>query len=194
MKSELQPFFRSAFSQMFNFDSEGYFRYQNPIGNVPSRPLGTKYENSSFAYIHRNTLFVTVDQFYQESSDKVIGNLGTVTGAVVGNHLQWFDNILASAQNIAHVKHILVQGHLPVLSPVRKIKSSGMMMENGTKSDFWKSMQKHNVDIYFAGEVHDNTVTVDSDSNLIQVIRYTYDITPYVKRSTHALNFVIETF
>jgi len=63
---------------------DGNFKYTSLIGSAPSRPIGTSYENSSYAYIHRNTLIVTVDVLHQESPYAIIGSLGTVTGAVGG--------------------------------------------------------------------------------------------------------------
>ena len=43
-------------------------------------------------------------------------------------------------------------------------------MDGGTDCEFWRTLKKHRVDIYFAGEVHANTVTKDSESNLIQLV------------------------
>jgi hypothetical protein len=63
-----------------------------------------------------------------------------------------------------------VQSHLPVIYPVRKVSSSGMLIDNGVDNPFWQLMRKYQVDIYFAGEVHANTVTKDPESNLLQVV------------------------
>ncbi len=169
--SKHQAEFREAFSNVFNMDPDGgHFRYDKPIGKAPSRPLGTKYEATSYAYQHKNVLFVTVDVFHQEDPDKQIGMQGSVTGAVVGKHLAWLDHVLSEARKDSSIKHIFVQSHLPVLQPVRRINSSGMLMDDEMESDFWKTLRKHNVDIYFAGEVHSNTVTKDPKSDLVQVV------------------------
>ena len=163
--------FRQAFADVFNRDlGTGHFLYQKPIGKAPSRPLGTKYEETSYAYQHKNVLFVTMDVFYQEDPDKKIGPQGSVTGTVVGKHLEWFDYVLSEARKDDRIKHIFVQSHLPVLQPVRQVNSSGMLMDGEMESDFWKTMRKHEVDIYFAGEVHSNTVTKDPKSDLVQVV------------------------
>jgi hypothetical protein len=45
-----------------------------------------------------------------------------------------------------------------------------MLMDDEMESDFWKTLRKHKVDIYFAGEVHSNTVTKDPKSDLVQVV------------------------
>jgi hypothetical protein len=166
-----QAEFRQAFTHGLNMDPDGgHFMYDKPIGNAPSRPLDTKYEGTSFAYQHKNVLFVTVDVFHQEDPDTQIGPQGSVTGAVVGKHLEWFDHVLSEARKDNSIKHIFVQSHLPVLQPVRRVNSSGMLMDDEMESDFWKTMRKHEVDIYFAGEVHSNTVTKDPKSDLIQVV------------------------
>ena len=169
--SKHQAEFREAFAKVFNVNPDGgQFIYDKPIGEAASRPLGTKYETTSYAYQHKNVLFVTVDAFHQEDPDKVIGRQGSVTGAVVGKHLTWLDHVLSEARKDASIKHVFVQSHLPVLQPVRRVNSSGMLMDGEMESDFWKTLRKHNVDIYFAGEVHSNTVTKDPKSDLVQVV------------------------
>ena len=169
--SKHQAEFRQTFARGFNINPDGaHFRYDKPIGDAASRPLGTKYEETSYAYRHKNVLFVTVDVFHQEDPGKQIGPQGSVTGTVVGKHLEWFDYVLSEARKDASIKHIFVQGHLPVLQPVRRVNSSGMLMDGEMESGFWKTMRKHEVDIYFAGEVHSNTVTKDPKSDLVQVV------------------------
>ncbi len=169
--SQCQPQFREAFAKVFNINPDGgTFLYDEPIGKAPSRPLGTKYETTSYAYQYKNVLFVTVDVFHQEDTDKAIGLQGSVTGAVVGEHLKWLGHVLSEARKDPSIKHIFVQAHLPVLQPVRRVNSSGMLMDDEMESDFWKTLRKHKVDIYFAGEVHSNTVTKDPKSELVQVV------------------------
>ena len=169
--SKHQAEFRQTFARGFNMNPDGaHFRYDKPIGAAASRPLGTKYETTSYAYQYKNVLFVTVDVFYQEDPDKQIGPQGSVTGSVVGKHLEWFDHVLSEARKVDSIKHIFVQAHLPVLQPVRRVNSSGMLMDGEMESGFWKTMRKHEVDIYFAGEVHSNTVTKDPKSDLVQVV------------------------
>jgi len=169
--SKCQPQFREAFAKVFNVNPDGgEFRYNKPIGKAASRPLGTPYETTSYAYQYKNVLFVTVDVFHQEDPDKQIGMQGSVTGAVVGKHLEWLDHVLSEARKDSSIKHIFVQSHLPVVQPVRRVNSSGMLMDDEMESDFWKTLRKHKVDIYFAGEVHSNTVTKDPKSDLVQVV------------------------
>jgi len=169
-KSTLQPQFREAFTSNFNFDYDGNPKYTESIGSVSSRPIGTVYENSSYAYIHLNTLIVTVDVLFQESPSVEIGAYGTVTGQVNSEHLTWFKSVLEEGNGLSAVKHIVVQGHLPVLYPVRKTSSSGMYMDNHEKSGFWQAMRDNGVDIYFCGEAHLVSVLKDTESDLIQIV------------------------
>lgn len=169
-KSRDQNLFRKAFSAAFNKDSKGNFIFDKPIGTVPSRPIGTKYQETSFAVKHKNVLFVTVDVFRQDDPKKAIGGEGSVTGSVTGKHLEWLDAVFSEARKDNSIKHIFVQSHLPVIYPVRKVNSSGMLMDNDVESDFWKTLRKYKVDIYFAGEVHANTVTKDPESDLVQIV------------------------
>jgi hypothetical protein len=166
-----QPQFRGAFAKELNINPDGgRFLYSEPIGKAASRPLGTKYENTSYAYRHKNVLFVTLDAFHQENPDEVIGPEGSVTGTITGPHLEWLEEVLSEARKDSGIKHILVQSHLPVIYPVRKVNSSGMMIDDGIENLFWKVLRKYKVDIYFAGEVHANTVTRDPESDLIQLV------------------------
>lgn len=169
--SRFQPQFRQSFAHAFNYSSDGtQFKYDAKIGNANSRPLGTKYQDTSYAYQHKNVLFITMDVFHQQDYKTSLGEQGTVTGTVVGPHLSWFESVLSEARKDTSIKHIFVQSHLPVIYPVRKISSSGMLIDDGVKNPFWQLMRNYKVDIYFAGEVHANTVTKDPESNLLQVV------------------------
>ncbi len=169
--SKYQAEFRESFANAFNYSNDGStFKYSDMIGSANSRPLGTKYQDTSYAYQHKNALFITMDVFHQEDYQTAIGEQGTVTGTVVGPHLTWFESVLVEARKDSSIKHIFVQSHLPVIYPVRKVSSSGMLIDNGMDNPFWQLMRKYQVDIYFAGEVHANTVTKDPKSNLLQIV------------------------
>ena len=159
--------------------TKGERQFDAPIGSVPSRPLGTIYEETSFAWQYKNVLFITVDVFRQNSHGERLGKEGSVTGDVAGTHLQWFKDVLAAAAEVKSIKHIIVQSHLPVLYPVRKYASSGMLLDGDMGSAFWQAMREGGVVLYLAGEVHSNTVTIDPKSDLVQ----------WVARGVGATNF-----
>jgi hypothetical protein len=152
-KSILQPEFRKALGNQLNVDYNKRNRYDGMIGNVTARPLNSTFSDTVFAYIHKNAMIVTVDPFYQESPYKEIAPSGTVAMRITGEQLEWLDAVLSEARQIPHVKHIFVQSHVPVLHPVRRTRSSGQMMEKEERSEFWQTLRKHSVDVYFTGEV-----------------------------------------
>lgn len=158
LKTKLLPEYRQAFAKEFNEDSSGKFLYMEPIGKASSRPLGTDFEETSYAYRYKNVLFVTVDALKPVSSNfydrkRGLGGQGAVTGTVDGEHLDWFEHVLSSARKDPTIRHILVQSHLPIMQPVRAISSSKMFMDKGENSPFFLAMRKYKVDVYFAGEV-----------------------------------------
>ncbi len=155
--------------------------FTDPIGAVPSRPIGTPYEETSFAWQYKNVLFITVDLFRQDNFTTQLGEEGTVVGDCEGAHLQWFQNVLAAAAGESSIKHIVVLTHLPAIYPVRKYASSGMMVDNTINSAFFAAMRNGGVDLYLAGEVHSNTVTIDPDPGS--------DLVQWVARGNGATNF-----
>jgi len=174
---EALPVFRSSFAKWYNTDytTGKLLQLRERIGPVYSRPHGTQFENTTYAYQHKNVLFITIDAFKQMPDalfDRAhgVGGEGVITCTVDGTHLAWFEQILKEARNNGSISHIIVQAHVPVIQPIRQVACSGQFMDYGEKSAFWKIMVKYNVDIYLAGEVHANTVTKDPDSNLLQIV------------------------
>jgi len=175
MKVDSLPIFRQGFIEKFNLDQDGNFLFDGKIGEESSRPLGTVFENTSFAMKHKNALFVTVDAFEQIDSPFIdrsdgVGGEGVVTCTVRGHHLTWFENVLKEARKDDTIKHIFVQAHLPIVQPVRKVVCSGQFIDYGEDSEFWRIMNQYGVDVYLAGEVHANTATKSNDSNLVQIV------------------------
>ena len=73
----------------------------------------------------------------------------TVTCSVKSKDLKWFEKVLKSARKNSTIRHIFVQGHVPIQHPVRKTRSSGQFFDEGVDSKFWKLMEKYKVDVYF---------------------------------------------
>ncbi len=122
---------------------------QMPL-NGPLRMRGT-----AFYFIHENTLFVAADVF-----EKGDGPQGGIVPKVTGAQLEWFEQVIADNPG---VEHIVVMAHTPILGPVKKESSSGLMLEGGRESPFWQAMSKHGVDLYLCGEVHAITCTHADD-------------------------------
>jgi hypothetical protein len=174
LKNSALNAFREGFQLELNRDENGNFLHGELIGSVPSRPMGTIHENTSFAHRYKNVLFITIDCFHDkgfvfQDFARGLGGEGSITVTVEGKHLKWFEKVLKEARRDDSIKHIIVQAHVPILQPLRKVQSSGQFFDLGEESKFWKLMDKYNVDIYFAGEVHATTVSKRDDSNLLQV-------------------------
>jgi len=167
--------YRHGFQLELNRNTtNGMFLHRKSIGRIPSRPLGTPFEDTTYAQQHKNVLFITVDCFYDKGYDfrdnaQGLGGEGAITVTVEGKHLAWFKSILKEARNDLSIKHIVVQAHVPILQPVRSVQSSGQFFDHGGDSEFWKAMEEYNVDLYLAGEVHSTTVSKQTDSNVLQV-------------------------
>lgn len=122
--------------------------------NGPEHMKGT-----AFWWKHKNVLFISVDVFEEGKSDQ-----GLIRTGVTGKQMEWLKNVL---EDNSSVKHKIVMGHAPVLGPVRKWSSSGLMISGGRDSEFWKTMEKFHVDAYLCGEVH--AVTCTERDGIIQI-------------------------
>lgn len=115
-------------------------------GRYTSRPPGPA-SRTAYAFEHGGVLFVTVDVF-DASGDEMRLDIGE-------QQARWLEQLLAD-----HEDHfVVVQGHVPVLGPVRVEQSSGLMMTGGTDSVLWRTMCDGGADLYLVGEVHAVTAT-----------------------------------
>jgi PKD repeat protein len=151
-KSHLVPVWKTAFARHFTLDAQGDNIYDE-------RPVGTPYEDTAYAFVRKNMLVVTVDVWYQEDPNVRIAGTGSVTSAVNGGQLTWLENVLTDAKSNYTIDHIIVQGHTPVLAPVRSQSSSVLTMPGHENTQFWQTMVDHEVDLYLAGEVHHMTAS-----------------------------------
>lgn len=151
----------------------------NKWGNprFKNHPKGQAAKTAYAVRPNPNVQLITVDVFKRG----VTNGRADVVAKLDKDQQAWFNKVLAKA-NKDGVKWIIVQGHTPVVGPVRQSHSSGMMYKGGRNSDFWKSMVKHKVDLYLCGEVHDVTahhvdgVTQISHGGLITQAGFNYMI------------------
>jgi hypothetical protein len=129
-KVELVPLFKKQFVKHFS-----------PPLNGPEGFLGT-----SYYWVNKGVLFISLDVFTEGKGDE-----GGIIADVNGNHLKWLNNILKETKDI---KYKVVMGHTPILGPVNKLHSSGMMLEKGRDSELWEVLCQNKVDLYLCGEVH----------------------------------------
>jgi hypothetical protein len=152
-KSYLIPTYRSVFASYIT-KSAGASRYDNA-------PYGTPYADTAYAFKHRNVMVVTVDIFHQQDPTTQLSSEGTVQFEVEGGQLSWLQNVLSQARADSSVDHVIVQGHVPVLQPVRGQYTSALRMAGGAASPFWQALKDYGVTLYLAGEVHDMTASAD---------------------------------
>jgi hypothetical protein len=128
--------FGDQFTKIFDMPRNG------PAGNI-----GRAY------YVRKgNLLIVTLDTFVDR---------GDHFGYTVSDEqLIWFDQVLTDHTD---ADFTIVQGHLPIVGPVRGRHSSYSMLEDGTDSILWQTMVKHGVDVYLTGEHHRISVTRQDD-------------------------------
>jgi len=125
---------------------QAFANYLKMPDNGPDHMKGT-----AFWWRHKNVLFISTDVFEEGESDQ-----GLIKAGVSGNQLSWLKKIL---EENSDVDHKIVLGHAPILGPVRKWSSSGLMIKEGRDSEFWQTMKQYNVDAYLCGEVHAITCT-----------------------------------
>ena len=134
-KLEAVKLYKKAFSDYLKMPQNG-----------PEHMKGT-----AFWWKHKNVLFISVDVFEKGKSEQ-----GLIRVGVTGKQLAWLQEVLEKNRD---VNHRIVLGHTPVLGPVRRWSSSGLMIQEGRESDFWQLMKQYNVDLYLCGEVHAITCT-----------------------------------
>ncbi|MFN3193764.1 MAG: metallophosphoesterase family protein [Aureliella sp.] len=120
--------------------------------NGPDNHLGRSY------FVRKdNLLIVTLDTFEDE---------GAKFGYTVGEEqLVWLEKTFRAN---ADADFIIVQGHLPIIGPVRSKNSSASMLEGGEKSSLWRLMVQYDVDVYLCGEHH--RITVKEQDGICQIV------------------------
>lgn len=120
--------------------------------NGPSNHMGRAF------YVRKNNLLIISLDTFEDAGKKFTYTVGA-------EQLAWMENTLVANQD---AEFIIVQGHLPVVGPVRSKNSSASMLKGGTNSDLWKLMVKHGVDIYLCGEHH--RITVKKQDGIWQIV------------------------
>ena len=122
-------------------------------------PTGPARHTAYATFLHPEVLLVTVDVFRRVPGD-VVPQLDQA-------QLRWLKRVLRGART-GGVDWVVVQGHVPVLKPVRTTGSSGIFYRGGSQSPFWRALTKYDVDLYLSGEVH-NVTAVSRSSGPLQI-------------------------
>lgn len=127
-------------------------KYLNGDGHrFPAHPRAGQARKTAYAVpLHPEVLLVTVDVFRRTDTNVVVGPDRA--------QLDWLGRTLKRAR-ARGVDWVLVQGHVPVLGPVRSTMSSWpkVSFRKGRESRFWRLLARYDVDVYLAGEVHATT-------------------------------------
>ena len=149
-----------------SYYEDAFRKYLKMPLNGPSHMRGLAYY-----FVHKNSLFVSVDVFEKN----MMGTAGRGLASVTGAQLKWLEQILAAHDD---VDHIIVMGHTPILGPVRWKYSSRLMLAKGQDSELWQTMKKNNVDLYLCGEVHAMTcIEADGIEQISHGALFGYDTT-----------------
>lgn len=140
-KMNLTPVFAEQFASIFDMPRNG-----------PSHKKGLAY-----SFTKENLAVISLDTF-EDAGDRM-------SMTVSGEQLAWFRETLEQYQD---KEFIIVQGHVPVFGPVANQNSSANMLEGGPKSEFWKTMVEHNVDVYLSGEHH--RITAKERDGIWQIV------------------------
>jgi hypothetical protein len=120
--------------------------------NGPANHIGR-----AFSVRENNLLIITLDTF-EDAGEKFAYTVGD-------EQLAWMEKTLVANQD---AEFIIVQGHLPIVGPVRSKDSSASMLAGGTESGLWQLMVKHGVDVYLCGEHH--RITVKKRDGIWQIV------------------------
>jgi hypothetical protein len=99
--------------------------------------------------------------------------------------LRWLAGVLRQAQRDG-VRWTIVQGHVPILEPVRSRGSSELHYPGGARSRLWRLFERYGVDIYLCGEVHDTTAT--TQDGIVQLAHggaFQFGLTTYALLDIH---------
>ena len=137
------PVYKQLFGDAYTRTADGAPRYAE-------RPVGTPWADTAYAaQLSPDVLLVTVDVFHVTRNDVRI--------EVVGGQLAWLRDTLRAAQEQG-TRWVVVQGHTPIVTPVRTRMSSALTQRGGTDSALWRTLDGYDVDLYLAGEVHDTSM------------------------------------
>ena len=126
-----------------------HFTQPGGLTRFARRPYGSAAEWTAYAVSFADSLtLITVDMFTRQHSGVHLG--------VFDGQLWWLKNEIRKAKQKGHF--VVVQGHIPVMSPYRWIASGRLKVPEGRDSLFYRALDDHGADLYLCGEVHDSTV------------------------------------
>lgn len=166
---ELTPVYAEQFSIIFD----------HPFNGPPHK------KGLAYHFEYENIAVITVDTF-EDAGDRM-------SMTVSGEQLEWLKETLKKYQD---KDFIIVQGHVPVVGPVKSKNSSANMLEGGADADFWKTMVQYGVDVYLCGEHH--RITAMQHDGVWQIVHGalwgTQTDVNYMRGSVYSDKLVLELF
>jgi 3',5'-cyclic AMP phosphodiesterase CpdA len=126
-------------------------QFTRPAGlaRFARRPRGSAAEWTAYAVSFADSLtLITVDVFTRRHSGVHLG--------VFEGQLAWLESEIRKAKQRGHF--VVVQGHVPIMSPYRWIASGRLQLPERRDSSLYRALDEHGADLYLCGEVHDSTV------------------------------------
>jgi hypothetical protein len=169
-KRRLAPTFQHEFARYFTSTPSGRPRFRD-------HPTGP---HAGTAYAFRpapDVQVVTIDPFDIAPDHARL--------QVDRQQLRWLAGVLRKAQHDG-VRWTFVQGHVPILWPVRTRGSSGLHYPGGARSKLWQLFKRYGVDVYLCGEVHD--VTATTQDGILQLAHggaFQFGLTTYALLDVH---------
>jgi len=168
-KRRLAPVFQQAFARWFTRDGARARFADHPEG-----------PHAGTAYAFRPSPDVQV-----VSIDPFDITPGRARIRVDRDQLRWLRGVLREARADG-VRWTVVQGHTPILEPVRARGSSELRYPGGAQSALWQAMRAGGVDLYLTGEVHD--VTATERDGIVQLAHggaFQFGLTTYAVLDVH---------
>jgi 3',5'-cyclic AMP phosphodiesterase CpdA len=138
----------------------GYFTRPGGVPRFARRPFGSAAEWTSYAVSFADQVtLITVDMFTRRPAGVRLG--------VFDGQLDWMEKEIRRAKRRGHV--VIVQGHIPTMSPYRWLASGRLQVPEGRRSAFYRALDRQGADLYLCGEVHDTTVIQRGHSAPVQV-------------------------
>jgi hypothetical protein len=133
---------------------EKYEQYRPAPAGAASYP---GFGGRTFSLTHKNLTLVGVDVFDRNEG----GNVSLGVGAP---HLAFVRQALAASTPA----HKIAMAHTPIIPGSLKRSSSGIELPGGASSDLWQTFAAENVDMFFAGEVHD--ISMQQKDAILQMV------------------------
>ena len=168
-KRRLAPVFKDQFARYFTRTPSGRPRF----ADHPTGPhAGTAYAFRPVPEVQ----VVSIDPFEHPGQARI---------RVDRAQMRWLEGVLRKAQEDG-VRWTFVQGHLPMLEPVRARGSSELHYPGGARSKLWRLFRQYGVDVYLCGEVHDVTATTrDGILQLAHGGAFQFGLTTYAVLDVH---------